>query len=298
MSLAIIVPYFNFCHYAVRQRNYETFLYQHNIWRQPIRVITVECAFGDAPFEVTTAGHGDHVQVRAEKPLWVKENLINIGIQHAIKGDPGVTAFGWFDADLMFNNPDWYTEALVKLEQYHAIQPFERVTYREKDGREIFTLASFARQPAFTGFAMPGCAWLMRRDAYEYLGGLLDCHIIGGGDTFLSNALNGKHEQMGIAEPASLLAWVARCKNLAVFPTVPRQWGGHQVGWVHGTLDHLYHGAMEKRHYGSRYAILLIAKYDPDTDLIKNADGVIQLVGKPDLQAAIEDYFHMRQEDA
>jgi hypothetical protein len=296
MSVAIIVPYFNFCKYQVRQENYRMFMRQ--LQRLRARVITVECAFGGAEFEVTGATNPDHIQVRADQPLWVKENLINLGCQYAARTNPYTDVYGWFDADIIFNNPNWLSEATQRLNQFHFVQPFERVSYLRKDGGEIFGLPSFCAFP-HDSYSMPGCAWMVHRDVYEALGGLIEYHILGGGDTFLSNALLGKFADLGIMySPDRLRNWVEGVKKLSVNSFVTRRWGGYQFGAGPGTLDHLYHGPMEKRAYGSRYGLLWLAKYDPEHDLTRNSDGVIQLVGKPDLQAQIAAYFHGRSEDA
>lgn len=46
----VITTYFNPCGYATRRRNYDLFV--EGMRRAGVPCITVECAFGDAPFEL------------------------------------------------------------------------------------------------------------------------------------------------------------------------------------------------------------------------------------------------------
>jgi hypothetical protein len=53
------------------------------------------------------------------------------------------------------------------------------------------------------------------------------------------------------------------------------------------------------RKYVDRWKILTKYGFDPDTDLIRNTDGVLELAGnKPGLRREIDTYFRMRDEDS
>ena len=60
----------------------------------------VELAYGQQPFACTTDGEPRHLQLRAETPIWHKENLINLGVRTLLPSD--YRAFAWIDADVEF----------------------------------------------------------------------------------------------------------------------------------------------------------------------------------------------------
>jgi hypothetical protein len=71
-----------------------------------------------------------------------------------------------------------------------------------------------------------------------------------------------------------------------------------EVGFVHGRIEHEFHGPKNRRYYRERWQILVDYKYDPDTDLVYDSQGLIQLVGKPALEQAIKMYNRSRHEDS
>jgi hypothetical protein len=95
------------------------------------QILTVELAFGDAPFvtapliskpggpalaDDTTPfdlpGVGLGRRVAAGSSLWPKENLINQG-RSLIPDKPGQHFYAWIDADLTFANRGW-VEAVAR----------------------------------------------------------------------------------------------------------------------------------------------------------------------------------------
>ena len=71
------------------------------------------------------------------------------------------------------------------------------------------------------------------------------------------------------------------------------------IGYVHGTIEHAFHGAKPKRQYLGRWNMFLRHGFDPDTDLKTNTFGVIELAGnKPELRRELDLYFRQRDEDA
>jgi hypothetical protein len=297
--LAIIVPYYNFCQYESRRRNYDRFA--AHMKQFPIRLITVECAIGAQEHQVTKAGHPDHLQVRAAHPLWFKENLINLGCDFAAKTDPSVSAYGWIDADLEFQNHQWVEDTEMGLQEYPVIQPFYQLLYLDKNQEpQMFPSYSYAAwshkknvDPRPGHGTVPGGAWVFRRSTFEQIGGLLECHITGGGDHYTTNAIvSSLLATHGIIESAGkehLRQWMVRA-NQAI----------KTVGYIRGTVFHHYHGHIKARGYSTRENNCLSRfHYDPTKDLVKNADGVIQVTPqKPEIQKAIAAYFHSRQEDA
>src|SRR5579864_4520518 len=48
-----------------------------------VKLTTVECEYGERPFQLEPRTGVNRVQVRAKTLCWNKENLINIGVQHS-----------------------------------------------------------------------------------------------------------------------------------------------------------------------------------------------------------------------
>lgn len=290
-ELTVLTAYFNPAGYVSRKRNYETFVRQLRACRGA-RLVTVECAFGSGAFEL--AGGRDTIQVRAEHPLWIKENLLNIGLSRI--ETPYVA---WVDGDVLFQNVDWVRQTVAALRTYCVVQPWSTVYCLDAEGRKGTGLPAFCRihQAQYTGRCRPGCchtgyAWAARREVLAAVGGFLDELILGGGDHLMAvaifdldrelwaNAIGGEYRRR-------IDGW---CRRFSA--AVERR-----IGYVDGELHHLFHGSLHDRAYGARHAIPARYGYDPVVHLRKNADGVNQLAGPPGLGEEVRSYFSARQED-
>ena len=105
--------------YASRWRLYERFAQE--MQRAGVHLVTVELAYGDRPFMVTSEGNPDHVQVRSRSELWSMENLLNIGVAHL---PPDWRYMAWIDADVQFQNPEWAVETVERLQLFSVLQLF------------------------------------------------------------------------------------------------------------------------------------------------------------------------------
>jgi hypothetical protein len=78
-----------------------------------------------------------------------------------------------------------------------------------------------------------------------------------------------------------------------------RQHIAGNIGFVPGTIEHIWHGAKTKRAYVDRWAALTRNDFDPGPDLLRNTWGVLELAGnKPQLRLDIDRYFRARDEDS
>ncbi|NCC31518.1 MAG: hypothetical protein EOM24_05755, partial [Chloroflexia bacterium] len=119
-DLWVITTYYNPVGYITRRENYQRFAQPLN--DAGINLVTVECAFGDEPFEL--APSPSVIQVRGRDVMWMKERLINLAIEHL---PPHVTKVAWIDADVLFTNPAWAQETSALLDQWPIVQPFATV---------------------------------------------------------------------------------------------------------------------------------------------------------------------------
>jgi hypothetical protein len=291
--LTVLTAYFNPARYHSRRRNYLTFA-DHVRASPGARLLTVECAFGGEPFELD-ADDG-MLQVRAEHPLWIKENLLNLGLARV---DTPYVA--WIDGDVLFQRADWVEQTIAALGTWRVIQPWSRVYMLDAVGGSMDEgVSSFARvhRDSYNGRCRAGCchtgyAWAARREVLEAAGGWIEELILGGADHLMAAAIFGLDRALWTSAipggyPPRVEAW---CRSFA--SAVERQ-----IGYVDGDLHHLFHGKPVHRQYRTRHAIPPQYGYDPARHLRKNADGVNQIVDLPGLCDHVCRYFHERREDA
>lgn len=285
-----------------------------------VNLITVEQAFGERPFMVTNTDNPHHVQVRSFEELWIKENMINLGVERARQH--GATKIAWIDADCAPMQPPrrWFEETWHALQHYEFVQMWSALQDVNEHQEAIGpTLPSFMfnyqnygtpwlRKPTpgdryhsygHRAFGAPGLAWAANIDAFDKVGRLPDYCILGAGDWYMANGLIGTmmealadHTETSIGLSRRLLQWETLCER----------WIKRDVGYVPGTVWHDFHGHKRNRKYGTRNQILLRGNYNPDTDIKYDAYGLLQLETWEPRQIRLRDdiraYFRQRNEDS
>jgi hypothetical protein len=269
-----------------------------------VRLTVVECEYGERPFQIVDADYTNVniIHVRAHTMLWLKENLINIGISRL---PPDWKYLCWADADIMFRHLHWAAETVHALQLYQLVQPWAHCYDLGPDGEHLQAHTSFCKvfrdggpicgkwENGYT-FPHPGFAWAATRQAFDWLGGMIEIAILGAGDHHMALSLVGKAEASlpgNISQDYknTVMAWQQRatthiCQNISYVP---------------GTIEHQWHGPKERRAYVDRWQILTSNNYDPVTDIKKNSFGVLELTGnKPRLRYDIDRYFRSRNEDS
>jgi hypothetical protein len=105
-KFAVIAVYFNPIRYESRYHLYRQFA-QH-MSDSDVFLFTVECLFESTKvfglqaqtYEVTQANDARHLQVVAPSILWMKENLINVAVQHLPEH---IEYVAWIDTDIEFD---------------------------------------------------------------------------------------------------------------------------------------------------------------------------------------------------
>jgi hypothetical protein len=301
----VVVPFFNPLQFESRKRLY--FKFKREMEAAGVRLLTVECAFGDHAYQVTDACDDWSLQLRTQHMLWHKERLINLGFIRLFQMAPDAWNIGWFDADVTFVDADWAGRAVHKLMHCEVIQPFSQAIFLNKAEEELWhcpsTFCAFLKgrgyhqrppiplQYLFSGH--PGLAWMATRRALDALGGVYDLCVAGSGDTVMANCLKGGPDiYLHVTPTAGILrsmqAWNARCV---------RSIDG-RIGYSDGALLHHWHGAAEKRGYAKRWAILAFHDFDPVTDLATEANGLYRWAGnKPQLRDDLRLSLSSRNED-
>jgi hypothetical protein len=298
--LYVILPYFNYCFYERRKELFIEFVkrIQH---QENVRYVVVEAYETDENPQLSREdlpGVFLHLQVETKNRIWLKENLINIGVAHLPRS---WTAMAWVDADLTFLNPQWVAETLRTLQTTaDVVQLFETCINLGPNGEAMKTDKGFGYMRCTSGkpytkthkygFWHPGFAWACNRVAYEQMGGLIDWGILGSGDHHMALALIGLAD---ISHPGNIHPNYA--KRLKAFE---KRVAGLRLGYVSGVIHHHWHGRLADRRYRERWDILTQNKYDPETDIYKTSGAVIQLtLTGLRLQPEIHEYFIGRQED-
>ncbi len=269
-----------------------------------VKLTTVECAYGDRPFELDATpgvakGLVRHVGVRARTLAWTKENLLNIGISR-LPGDWKYVA--WIDADIFFRKPHWASETVHALQQYDVVQPWSDCYDLGPQDDHLQTHRSFCRQffdrcpigPGPYVFAHPGYAWAATRQALEHVGGLIETAVLGAADHHMALALAGS---VHLSVPKGISA--AYTKPLELWQSRAVHHIAGNIGYVPGTIEHMWHGPKDKRRYIERWDMLIRHAFDPASDLKRNVWGVLELAGnKPGLRHEIDSYMRVRDEDS
>ncbi len=311
-TLYVITPVYNPKRYRSRWKLYKEFE-EEVLSRNQAHLITIECTFGkrekvlvENPFPKHTIIH-----VVTEHELWLKENMINIAMQHIPENWNYVA---WVDCDIKFARPDWVGETLQQLQHYDFIQMFssavdlspnyEIIKYHKgfihcyKNGIPNLkkdSCDSYTDETPQGAYWHPGFAWAARKTAINHVGGLVDWAILGGADMFMAYALVG--QLVGKMMPTSLgktgvrllKEWQNRCER-----HIKRN-----VGYMDGLILHYWHGKKSDRKYQDRGQILINTKFDPELDIKRDWQGIYQLTDRNfELRDGIRNYFSQRNEDS
>lgn len=319
--LYAVVPYFNPWRWKTREKHTARAI-KHFIDSGAV-VVLVEAAFNrrafafaDSGLDGTAANCGvlgsDHrfkhkyIGLRTKDELWIKENLINIGVSQLPHDWQQVC---WLDSDIHFVRPNWVGECIHKLQHYAFLQMFSHArdlapnyevlpeSYPHADGDGFVrawingTLTGEARphhlhkrarqrkqsllQPytyPYPPRVWPGLAWAATRTAWDDVGGLMDFAVWGGADYHMAHALIEKTEGMMRNDlhrnyKKLVNQWYQRCR------THIRQ----NVGVMEGSVFHSWHGRKTDRGYNSKHALLAKIGFDPPRHLKRDFQGIWQL---------------------
>jgi hypothetical protein len=290
-----------------------------------VHLTVVETAFGDRHYEMAEICKqvgADFIPLRTESEIWIKESMMNIGVRHAIVKH-NANYIAWVDADVEFRNEHWALETLHQLQHFHIVQPWQSavnlghsesisktfnsvgfqvhrgisIVQDRPDGGDVQQPYPYPTGGKYTGdpriFGHCGYAWACTRAFWENVGGLIDFAILGSADHHMALGCRGfyshsVHSAMKGPFMDLCHAWQTRAMQLT-----------HGIiGYVDGLLLHNFHGPMAKRNYVGRWEILIKHNFNPITDLMRDAQGLIQLVGKPALEHDVRTYNCNRLEDS
>jgi len=300
--LYAIVPYFNPWRWKAREKH--TLRSIKHFHDSGAVVVLVEAAynrrdfaFADCGLDGAFASCGIHerdfrhkyVGLRTKDELWLKENLINVGVERLPYDWQNVA---WLDSDVHFVRPNWVGETIHKLQHYSFLQMFSHArdlgpnyemldaAYPHSNG--LSWMAAFLKNsiPPATpqgyyggvGAVWPGLAWACTRQAWDSVGGLIDFAIWGGADWHMAHALIEQSDSMMRNDlhpnyKALVTGWAERCKRHI----------RRNVGMVEGSIIHNWHGRKTERGYNAKHALLAKFGFDPLAHLKRDYQGLWQL---------------------
>jgi len=300
--LYIILPYFNYCRFDNRTRLFLEFIERYK-GTKGIRLVVIEGAEANTGFQLPKSIEGVflHLAYPVAHPIWIKENLINIAVNHL----PSSWKYmAWVDADLTFQSASWVGDTVRALERAPIVQMFKMAHYLGPDGKEIIkTDTGFGYQYCESGREYNkaskyghwhcGFAWACTRAAYEAMGGLIDFAILGSGDRHMSLAWIGRVDdghpsQIHNDYKERLRAYQKKCAR-----------AGLTIGYVNGSILHHWHGSLADRQYQTRWEILVKQGYSPIKDITfdKNYGTIGLTVEGQRMVNLIRNYFQSRNED-
>src|SRR5262245_44135836 len=116
----IVASYFNSAGFRSKLANFE--LFRERIERSGLSLLTIECAFGDRPFEL--ASQANVLHMRGRDVMWQKERLLNVAMAAL---PPECKKVAWLDADILFERSDWAVAASKMLDEFPVLQLFDHV---------------------------------------------------------------------------------------------------------------------------------------------------------------------------
>jgi hypothetical protein len=273
-----------------------------------VSLTVVECQIGQHPFHIPDKETSKYkvIRVRNNSEMWVKENLINIGIK-SLPSDAKYVA--WIDADVEFENLKWVEQTIEALKENRIVQLFHTCSdldpnknilgvhksfgfcFSKKIGKNTNCYLNSSKGVNFhTGYA-----WAARLETVKELGGLFEHAIAGSSDRHMAYSFIGKIESSypGNTSKAyinDLLSWSDRALRVVQ----------GNIGYVHGNIFHYWHGKKADRKYQERWSIIKDNCFDPTKDLTKNEQGVLEWNehASEKMRKDMIDYFAQRNEDS
>lgn len=297
-TLHVIAVVSNPCLYTRRYILMNEFIKRMTMEESFVSLYVVELAYQDQPFVITDTKNKQHLQIRAETPLWHKENMVNMAVKKLLPKN--WKAMAWIDSDLEFESGTWALDTLKILNgTKDVVQLFSHCDDMDRDGLNMRTFTSFGYQftkknkysCAGPNYWHPGYAWACTRKAYDKMGGLYDLAVLGSGDNVMAMAYINN-----VLKSANIRYTDAYIESIQEFQTRAR---GLRVGYVPGVIRHHFHGTKANRNYTERWEILIHHKYDPTTYVTKREDGLLVPTAQCP-QAFLDDifnYFKERKED-
>jgi len=278
--LRFICSYFNFSNSKKVKKNYIKF--RKNF---PYDLTTIEVALPDQEFFID-----DSIKITAQdnQILWQKERCLNIAIENLPSNTDSIA---WVDTDVIFHNDRLLQDTEKSLSEYKVVQLFDQCLEKPKVNpyHNNYGIGKTLVDNLDIKLPAIGFAWGFRKDI------LLDNKL------YDSNPV-------GNSDVLQLLTWLGVWNHKTIMDLSPAYrkefllwaWNSYEkvqgnVGYVNGTLEHIYHGKLYYRKYHDRNNILLKHNFIPSQDLTIDNNLLYSLKYKTSMISEILQYFESRK---
>ena len=285
-DIAVMLVFFDYVGSARILMNYLYMVEKLKLANIP--VFTLELVINGKQPKIKDAFH-----VYGSSFLFQKEHLLRL-LETYIP--PEFTKLACLDADIIFDNPDWYDILSEALEMHDVIQSFKEAFWLNLDYTEVQLTAQsvcnynpeLGRNFFTSGLVKfhTGFGWCFRREWYNKVG-YYDLAVIGSGDTVFSHALFNftqipKSQEFNLYLQ-TLYTWWEKNTCEVRFST------------LNTNVYHMYHGSINNRQYYDRYKPF--KEYTNIEDIIsKNENDVYELI-VPELNEHMFNFFKTRNDD-
>lgn len=171
--------------------------------------------------------------------MFYKENLINL-VEARIPDE--YTKICNIDADIFFDDPNWYKLVSDTLDDVDICQPFHTANWLNIENNEIILIRKNSLIGNINVDGHPGFSWAFTRKWFSHIK-LPDFCITGGGDTVFNQMIvmnNGKTNDYFKYIVNDMNSYINSIKSLPLF------------GYVNVNIYHLFHGSRKQRQYLER----------------------------------------------
>jgi hypothetical protein len=239
-DMIIIIPYFNPCDSVNIFNNLKTV-------KKSLNEASIPYCIGEILFDnqksINVDRESNIFTYKTNSYMFYKENIINMLLD---KIPEEYTKVCVMDADIMFQNKEWYNIISSSLNKMTVCHPFKESIWLDKRYRHIHANKSIVETPGCDkdgSRGHPGFIWAFNKE-WLSTNKLFELCVIGGGDTiFASSILNLSHSKVWLNE--------SYAEYLKTFnhPT--------HIGNADLTVFHLYHGSILNRQYDSRNKLMM-----------------------------------------
>ena len=201
---------------------------------------TLELVFNRQEPEIKDAFH-----IYAKSIMFHKERLCTL-LEGMIPWYYSKVLF--LDADIIFGNPDWYSEVSSALSDHDVVQPFTTAVWMDitytKATQIRESVLFMNREKTFDHKLHPGFAWAVTRKWFRKVG-FFEYGVTGSGDTLSAAAWLSVKFPETYLKPALVPAYKE-------FDALPKP----RITCTSGPVFHLWHGTHVNRRYVDRHVIL------------------------------------------
>ena len=302
-ELCIITAYFNPNQNSRRKELHKEFIHRLSKYTG-IQIITIECAFGNLPFELSTNSE-QIIRVRSQSKIWLKENLMNIALKKLFSDKKFLKLckyIAWIDDDIEFIGNDWVSKIKNSLKTFKIVQIFKEALFLDINLKVLEKHTSFgyyySTKKLKIGpkeYAHPGYGWATTTENLQKMEKLFDYGILGSGDKHMAYAIIGNYLE---SFPKNLKFNENYKKYLQNWQEKANKIFKQNLGYADLIIKHHWHGSRKNRQHLFRWLLLSKYDYDPSVDVKIELDGHYEMVSKKQkFLEKIEEYFIDRKED-